>query len=336
MHSRLTAILLCFCLVLSSVLVGCTSERPLHSESTHIVTFYVNGAVHTQRTVEHGDIVPPPLPPQLPNLLFDAWTSAPNGGYDYDFSVPVTSDLNLYASYVPDAISITNEITTNRIRAVVQVENTSYNDQKFLGLVFGRKDVTGGTGSGVIIGIEGNTAYMRTNCHVAAVKDGREHVELTVVDYRGNRYAASYYRAQSYASAVDPTYDLALLTFRFDSSEPLLALELAEGDPAREQHVIAVGHPKGQSNAIAYGRAVDYRPISLQDTTPTQSDVKFNVLRHNAFIDNGSSGGPLLNTDLQIAGINYASTDSETFTYAYAIPSSRVREFLQQYGYLKE
>lgn len=335
MRSRLTALLLCLCLMLPLLLGACDSVAPpVHQEDTHVVTFYADGVIVSQRTVAHGATVSPPHAPQKNNLIFVAWVSAPSGGYEYDFSVAVTTDLYLYASYIPDAISITNQITTSAIRGVVQVENKSYNDNKFLGFVIGRKDEQTRTGSGVIIHVSGNTAYMLTNCHVAAPIQGREHAELSVVDYRGHSYSASVFRAEGYAGAIDPAYDLALLVFQFDSSDPLVAFDFAPGDPESNQHVIAVGHPKGQSNAIAYGRTVGYYAITLQNTAAADSNVKFDVLRHTAFIDSGSSGGPLLDTDLRIVGINYAADDTDPFTYAYAIPVSRVREFLQKYGFL--
>lgn len=64
------------------------------------------------------------------------------------------------------------------------------------------------------------------------------------------------------------------------------------------------------------------------------SNVKFNVYRHSADIKGGSSGGALLNEDLELIGINYAgkcffvilSIDS------FALPISNVKEFISLYN----
>lgn len=335
MRTRLIAFVLCVCLALPLLLLGCDSAGQPSSPTpaSHVVTFYVDGEVYEQRTVPNGSTVSPPVEPQKNNLLFDAWTSAQGGGYEYDFSVAVTSPINLYASFIPDAVSITNQITTGAIRAVVTVNNVSYNEQKFLGITIGRKDVSQTNGSGVIIRIDGNTAYLLTNCHVAATEDGRSHSELSVTDYRGNTYAASIWQAPSAPKAISPAYDLALLVFRFDAENPLVSLELSPADPVIGDHLVALGQPKGQTNAIAYGRAADYRKITLNNTSASQSDVRFEVLQHTAYTDGGSSGGPLLNTDLQVAGINYAGSHSEQSFAGYSIPISRVREFLNSCGF---
>ena len=60
------------------------------------------------------------------------------------------------------------------------------------------------------------------------------------------------------------------------------------------------------------------------------SNVTFEVVYHNAFINNGSSGGPLLDANLRVVGVNYAGNSSGI---GYAIPAVKVNEFLRNYVY---
>ena len=95
--------------------------------------------------------------------------------------------------------------------------------------------------------------------------------------------------------------------------------------------VISLGAPKSQSNSITYGKILNYRKISLKDTPASRSNVTFDVIHHDAMINNGSSGGPLLNADLEVVGVNYAGASSTKD--GYAIPVDKVREFLRKYVY---
>ena len=60
------------------------------------------------------------------------------------------------------------------------------------------------------------------------------------------------------------------------------------------------------------------------------SNVKFEVYRHDAPINSGSSGGAILDYNYNIIGINYASsTDANgKFLNAFAVPIEKVKEFL--------
>lgn len=63
------------------------------------------------------------------------------------------------------------------------------------------------------------------------------------------------------------------------------------------------------------------------------SNVTFDVIRHSAPLNQGSSGGVLLDKDYKICGINYAAAvveDSTEFVSGYAVPVLKVKEFLTQ------
>lgn len=52
-------------------------------------------------------------------------------------------------------------------------------------------------------------------------------------------------------------------------------------------------------------------------------------MQHDAPIDNGSSGGAVLSTDLKLAALNYAGNDY----YCGAIPATKIREYLIKHYY---
>ena len=69
--------------------------------------------------------------------------------------------------------------------------------------------------------------------------------------------------------------------------------------------------------------------IDLSDSSPADSNVKFDVIEHSAFINRGSSGSALINPNGEVVGVNYAGGEREF----YAVPASRVIEFLNTYVY---
>lgn len=110
------------------------------------------------------------------------------------------------------------------------------------------------------------------------------------------------------------------------------ALNLAQTDARTGDVAIAVGAPDGQKNAIDFGTVKGYVPVTLTDTPIEKSNVTFNVLNHNAYTLPGSSGGAVLNTDMELIGIHYAGEVGNAYN-GYAIPASKIREFLDIYVY---
>ena len=58
-----------------------------------------NGQMVSGRSVRAGQAISEPKAPTRPGYSFDGWYTARTGGSKYDFSTPVTADLNLYAHW---------------------------------------------------------------------------------------------------------------------------------------------------------------------------------------------------------------------------------------------
>ena len=146
-------------------------------------------------------------------------------------------------------------------------------------------------------------------------------------DYKGNIYSAEIVNA-----AVDPDYDLACLIVFIDNSEEceVEALSFAQENPSVADDVILLGTPDGQTNSILYGNVLEYKRVVLSNTSSYESNVTFNVICTNARLSGGSSGGPLLDANLNVIGVHYAG--NSLYQYGYAIPLEKIIEFLAKYG----
>lgn len=122
---------------------------------------------------------------------------------------------------------------------------------------------------------------------------------------------------------VAPQVDLAIL--RIDGGNvPALPLgnssQVAVGD-----YVVAIGNPFGLGQTVTAGI------VSATDRGLGGNDTR-RFIQTDAPINSGNSGGPLLNTNGEIIGINSAliSPDGGNVGIGFAIPSNVVRDVLAQ------
>lgn len=176
--------------------------------------------------------------------------------------------------------------------------------------------------------------YVLTNNHVIYKKVGYySHFDYTIRDCYGQIYSAS-------VVALDPSYDLAVVSFK--SKQAYNVLQFASKNPIEGDRVVSIGQPLGIINAVTEGEVEKYLKVNLPsgDGTINEdiSNVKFNVIKHNAPLNSGSSGGMLLDKDYKICGINYAAAvveDSYEFVSGYAIPVESVKQFLLDSFYVE-
>ena len=168
-------------------------------------------------------------------------------------------------------------------------------------------------GSGVIISADG---YIVTNNHVV---DGADELTVSLTDNK--EYSARVIGA-------DKTTDLALIKI---DGKNLPAIVIANSDNVKVgEWVLAVGNPLGFNNTVTAGI------ISAKARTLGANGVE-SFIQTDAAINQGNSGGALVNTRGELIGINamLASPTGSNIGYGFAIPTTimnKVVEDLKQYG----
>ena len=267
--------------------------------------------------------------PEYEGYKFVGWYTDRSYTETYDFEAPVVKDIKLYARFVEiaegegepvDFEELVNAITLETMRATVMLAVEKYD---VVNTIWGeaKSNVSHSSGSGVIYAEEGEYYYCLTNNHVIATE--KSGITVTVLDYKSVGYAAEIV-------AADAKYDLAVVRFLKNASAPLEVLPFNTTPPAVGETVIAIGTPDGQPNAVTVGEVIRYATASIGGVSDTQSDISFPVIWHSAPMDNGSSGGVLIDTELRIVGINYAAASSNgEFVYGLSVPVEKVLEFLE-------
>ncbi len=159
-------------------------------------------------------------------------------------------------------------------------------------------------GSGVIV--DGKKALVLTNAHV--VQNGTE-IQVRLND--GREFKARM-------RGADPDFDLAVLELEGARNLP----ELKPGDSSDLQPgetVIAIGNPFGFTHTVTTG-VVSATGRSIE----TESGVYTDLIQTDAAVNPGNSGGPLINLDGSLVGINTAIY-GKGWGIGFAIPINKAR-----------
>jgi serine protease Do len=165
---------------------------------------------------------------------------------------------------------------------------------------------TQGTGSGVIMAVDGSDAYILTNNHVVA---GATKLSVTLSDSRVIDDAT--------VVGVDPRTDLAVVKITASNVAPATwgdSSKLEQGD-----WVVAFGSPFGYGGSITHGivSALD-RQVGILGAMGFED-----FIQTDAPINPGNSGGPLVNLRGEVIGINQsiASRSGSFSGLGFAVPS---------------
>ncbi|MFD2117440.1 S1C family serine protease [Paenibacillus yanchengensis] len=174
-----------------------------------------------------------------------------------------------------------------------------------------------GVGSGVIIEKQADKAYIVTNHHVTADADNVK-VVLTTGEVKQARMVGT-----------DIITDLAVL--EIDGSNIEFVAELGDSSAVQAaQFVMAMGNPLGMGEAITFGVVSVTReiiPVSLSQND--MYDWEQEVIRVDAAINEGNSGGPLIDFSGKVIGINTMKiADFGVESIGYAIPINNAKPII--------
>ncbi len=178
-----------------------------------------------------------------------------------------------------------------------------------------REYKTQGMGSGFIVRKNGNTYYALTNQHVVG-----KATDISVMLYDGKEIKAKLVGA-------DTRKDIALVSF--ESTENLKVAGLGESDNVEVGDIVfAIGSPMGYVSSVTQGiiSAVG------RHGGPNKNNVN-DFIQTDTAINQGNSGGPLVNIYGEVIGINtwIASSSGGSQGLGFAIPINNVKRAIDDF-----
>ncbi len=181
--------------------------------------------------------------------------------------------------------------------------------------MFGERNVPRnfrGQGSGAIINAE--KGYVITNNHV--IKDADK---ITIKLEDGREFKAKLVGA-------DPLSDVALV--QMENPKDLTELKFADSDKLRVgDFSVAIGNPFGLGQTVTSGII-----SALGRSTGSIDEGYESYIQTDAAVNQGNSGGPLINLNGELIGINTAiiSPSGGNAGIAFAIPANMANSLVQQ------
>jgi S1-C subfamily serine protease len=172
-----------------------------------------------------------------------------------------------------------------------------------------------GLGSGFVIDKEG---HIVTNFHVV---DGADEIEVSF---------SNQDTVQATVIGTDPSTDLALLKVDVDA-QALTPLALADSDDVQVgEPVVAIGNPFGLERTVTAGIV---SALQREVRAPNSFTID-HVIQTDAPINSGNSGGPLIDADGRVIGVNSqietANGGGGNVGIGFAVPSNTVKSVVAQ------
>lgn len=172
-----------------------------------------------------------------------------------------------------------------------------------------------GLGSGVIVRRTGNTVYVLTNNHVAG---NATKIKIKLSDER---------EFDGKLVGTDERIDIALVSFESDDKSIAVAT-LGDSDKVQTGDIcLALGSPLGYFGSVTQG--------IVSATGRSGSDIGSisDFIQTDAAINQGNSGGPLVNIYGEVIGINswIASQSGGSQGLGFSIPINNVKKAIDQF-----
>ena len=177
-----------------------------------------------------------------------------------------------------------------------------------------KKEIGGGTG--FIVSQDGTII---TNAHV--VSD--EEADYTVFTNDGEKYSAE-------VLARDSFRDLAVIKIKLEGVKTFSTVELGNSDNLQiGQTVVAIGNALGEfRNTVSVG-VISGLGRQVTASGGGMVETLEDVIQTDAAINSGNSGGPLLNLNGEVIGINFAMAQGAE-NIGFAIPVNKAKKDIQQ------
>ena len=196
-------------------------------------------------------------------------------------------------------------------QSVVSIVSKSQKGTKYFSSGFG----SASAGTGIIVSENG---YILTNKHVV---EGSS--DILIVTNDGNSYG------NVKIITTDPLSDIAIL--KISNAKGLKAAELGDSKALNiGQQVIAIGNALGEYDGTVTSGIISGigRTVNASSDDGATKETLTDMIQTDAAINSGNSGGPLVNAQGQVVGVNTAVA-SEAQGIGFAIPISSVKGILK-------
>ena len=173
-----------------------------------------------------------------------------------------------------------------------------------------------GLGSGVIVKRNGDTVYVLTNNHVAG-----KATNITVKLNDGQEFEGKLVGA-------DERQDIALVSFDAKNAENVIVATLGDSDKVQTGDIcLAMGAPLGYRQSVTQGI------VSATGRSGDQIGNMNDFIQTDAAINQGNSGGPLVNIYGEVIGINtwIASGSGGSVGLGFALPINSVKKAIDDF-----
>lgn len=268
-------------------------------------------------------------------LAFGAFAAAAFLGVNYA-AVKINPDLNFTyrepetvkqvavttssSSSSSNATTVTDvsDVVEDVMPSIVSVISTVSSEISYGPFNLGTQE-SDASGSGIIVGQNDTELLIATNNHVV---ENSKAISVTFIDNVS---------VEAVVKGTEASEDLAVIAVPLEniSTETLDQIKIASLGNSDElrvgQGTIAIG------NALGYGQSVTTGVVSALDRKVSVGSLTLNMIQTSAAINQGNSGGALLNLSGQVIGINSAKfSGTGVESMGYAIPISSAMEIINE------